>query len=266
MGADRDMLNHNLFTSITTIVNETGHLELVNGQRLLPIGFGNIFSFIGRLFLQQNSLIFTRPFRFAKLDISKKNDLPQNPTRHPESNDPNFDEQALLKKLPSLEPEIVTQIHNYFYPVVYRYAHYRLSDPNIAEDLASEVFLLLLETVHKGRGPQNTLRGWLMGTISNLVNDYYRKAYKRPSEELSDDIPATSPGPGALIEMTQKHASVRTALLKLTPDQQNVLALRFGSGYSLEETANVIGKRVNAVKQLQLRALESLRRHLGEEH
>jgi len=66
--------------------------------------------------------------------------------------------------------------------------------------------------------------------------------------------------------MTQKHASVRTALLKLTPDQQNVLALRFGSGYSLEETANVIGKRVNAVKQLQLRALESLRRHLGEEH
>jgi RNA polymerase sigma-70 factor (ECF subfamily) len=51
---------------------------------------------------------------------------------------------------------------------------------------------------------------------------------------------------------------------RLTPDQQNVLTLRFGNGFSLEQTAKIMGKSVNAVKVLQFRATASLRRVLGE--
>ncbi|MFN2152656.1 MAG: sigma factor-like helix-turn-helix DNA-binding protein, partial [Anaerolineales bacterium] len=40
--------------------------------------------------------------------------------------------------------------------------------------------------------------------------------------------------------------------------------LRFGDGYSLEETAAVMQKKVNAVKALQFRALAALQRHIGE--
>jgi RNA polymerase sigma-70 factor (ECF subfamily) len=53
-------------------------------------------------------------------------------------------------------------------------------------------------------------------------------------------------------------------MAQLTPDQQNVLALRFGEGYSLEETASAMRKNVNAVKALQFRALAALQRNLGE--
>ena len=50
----------------------------------------------------------------------------------------------------------------------------------------------------------------------------------------------------------------------MTPEQQNVLALRFGQGYSLEETASLLEKKVNAVKALQFRALAALQRQIGE--
>ena len=61
-------------------------------------------------------------------------------------------------------------------------------------------------------------------------------------------------------------AGRRAALSQLTPDQQHVLALRFGSGCSLKETAEMMGKQPNAIKQLQFRALTALKRHLGDAH
>ena len=67
-------------------------------------------------------------------------------------------------------------------------------------------------------------------------------------------------------EVDRRHQadSVRQAYAQLTPEQQNVLALRFGDGCSLEETAAVMQKKVNAVKALQFRALAALQRHIGE--
>ncbi len=57
---------------------------------------------------------------------------------------------------------------------------------------------------------------------------------------------------------------IRWAMARLTPDQQHVLALRFSQDCSLEETASMVGKSVNAVKVLQFRALAAMRRLLDE--
>ncbi|NJN43426.1 MAG: sigma-70 family RNA polymerase sigma factor [Anaerolineae bacterium] len=248
------MLTHNFLGLKTTIYDERN-----------AFSSKNFFSNLIELVLGQKLGISTGIYRFSKRIVSQSAAYLEDPEKQSQSKEPKFDEKAILKKLASLDPEIVTQVHDHFYPDLYRYAHYRLSDPTLAQDLVSEVFLHLLEAVHKGRGPKNTLRGWMMGTLSNLVNSHYRNAYKKPTEALSDTFHADTPGPANRLEISLKEATVRAALQKLTPDQQNVLALRFGSEYSLQETANVIGKQVNAVKQLQFRALESLRRHLGDE-
>ena len=177
----------------------------------------------------------------------------------------NFDEESALKGLREFDPQAISLIHAHYYPDVYRYARYRLDDTHLAEDIAAEVFMRLLEAVNAGQGPRTTLRGWLMATASNMVNDYYRKVYRRPEEELSDQLHAEIPGILSIMENREQLKAVRAALEKLTPDQQNILSLRFGAGYSLEQTAETIGKKVNAVKQLQFRALAALRRHLGED-
>jgi RNA polymerase sigma-70 factor, ECF subfamily len=181
-------------------------------------------------------------------------------------NRPPFDEQNALKGLRDLDPQAITAIHTHYYPNIFRYARYRFGDARLAEDVTSEVFARLLEAVNSGQGPRTSLRGWLMATVANLVNDHYRKQYRRRTEEISEDIEANSPGLLSILEGKEQHRAVQAALKNLTSDQQNILALRFGSGYSLEHTAEAIGKKVNAVKQLQFRALAALRRQLGVEN
>ncbi|MDX1435270.1 MAG: sigma-70 family RNA polymerase sigma factor [Anaerolineales bacterium] len=175
-----------------------------------------------------------------------------------------FDEQAAVKNLRDLDPELLTAVHEYFFPLVFRYARYRLPDLRTAEDVASDVFLRLIEAIHAGQGPKASLRGWLMGTAANLVNDEYRARYRRPLEGLSDQLVDDLPAPTASIEEGEQIEAVLEAMLNLTAEQQHVLALRFGAEFSLDETAASMGKKTNAVKQLQFRALASLRKHLGE--
>ena len=66
------------------------------------------------------------------------------------------------------------------------------------------------------------------------------------------------------IDRRHQNASIRAAYSQLTPEQQHVLALRFGDGFSLEETAKVMKKKVNAIKALQFRAMTALQRNIGE--
>lgn len=171
------------------------------------------------------------------------------------------DETTLLAKARALEARALGQIHDQYYPELYRFALYRTGDPATAEDIAAEVFVRLLEALHAGRAPQTTLRGWLFGVAAHLVADHFRR---RPVDPLPDNLPDGT-SLAAEAEDRLRRRAVHSALGRLSPEQQNVLALRFGQGASLEETASALGKSVNAVKQLQWRAVEALRRTLAVE-
>ena len=169
-----------------------------------------------------------------------------------------------LDGLQKLDSQAVAAIYDRYFPDVYRYVFYRLGNESLAEDIASDVFVRLLEAVKSKRGPQTNLKGWLISTAANVIADHLRRIYRRPTESLSDSMPDL--GSSLTDEIDRRHQTdaVRQAYAQLTPEQQNVLALRFGDGYSLEETATVMQKQVNAVKALQFRALAALQRHIGE--
>lgn len=169
-------------------------------------------------------------------------------------------EAALLARARKLDPRALGQIHDELYPEIYRYALYRIGDPEAAADVAAEVFVRLLNALHAGRAPQTTLRGWLFGVAAHQVADFWRD--KHAPAELSDNLTDGRSVAGE-VEDRLRQGEVQAAVRRLTEDQQQILALRFGDGYSVEESANVMGKSVTAVKALQFRALESLRRLLG---
>jgi RNA polymerase sigma-70 factor (ECF subfamily) len=173
-----------------------------------------------------------------------------------------------LKRARNLDAKALAQIHDRYYPEIYRYVRYRLDNEQVCEDITSEVFLRLLDALHQKRGPNQSLRGWLFGTASNLVNDHLRHHYSRPVEGLEEHAESgRSAGPNTpeqFLEASFQRQEIRRAYRKLTGEQQHVLALRFADERSLEETAKIIGKSVSAVKALQFRALASLRRHLDE--
>lgn len=169
------------------------------------------------------------------------------------------------KRSAGFDAASIASLHREYFPVIYRYMNYRLGDLGAAEDLTSQTFLLLLEAIAKGNGPKTSVRGWLMGTASNLVNGYYRRIYQRPTEQLPESLISQEHDPLHAAALAESKANVRAAVKQLTEQQQHVLALRFGSGFSLSETAEAMDKNVNAVKALQYRALESIRRILRDE-
>lgn len=175
-------------------------------------------------------------------------------------------DQHALDGLKNLDPQAIASIYDRYFPEVFRYVRYRLGDETLAEDIASDVFVRLLEASRRKQGPQTNLRGWLIATASHAVNDHHRRAYRRPVEALSDSMPDGRPGIHTQIDQREQRSLVQRALALLTSEQQHVLALRFGQGFSLEETAELMKKNVNAVKALQFRALASLQRQMGEVH
>ena len=169
-----------------------------------------------------------------------------------------------LDGLQKLDSKVIAAVYDRYFPEIYRSVFYRLGTENLAEDIASDVFVRLLEAIKSKRGPTTNLKGWLFSTASNVISDHLRRVYKRPTEALSESMPDLASSLTEEIDRRQQTDSVRQAYAQLTPEQQNVLALRFGDGYSLKETAIAMHKKVNAVKALQYRALAALQRQIGE--
>lgn len=169
----------------------------------------------------------------------------------------------------SLDPQIITAIHNRYYPDIYRFARFRVTDEVIAEDIVGEVFTRLLEAAHRGRGPTTNLRGWLFKTTSNIVNDHFRRIYNLPVEDPCElDENSQNPflsqvDPVVIIEESEQKGIILCAMEKLTDAQKLVITLRFANKFSLEETAILMGKNPNSIKALQCRALMNLRKNLG---
>jgi RNA polymerase sigma-70 factor (ECF subfamily) len=175
-----------------------------------------------------------------------------------------LNEQRALDGLRKLDSQSIGAIYDQYFSEVYRYVRYRIGDDTLAEDIASDVFVRLLEASRKQQGPQTHLRGWLIATASNVVNDHHRRTYRRPVEDLDESMADHETNVHAEVDSREQQRLVQGALSQLTAEQQHVLALRFGQGYSIEETAAFMKKNINAIKALQFRALASLQRQIGE--
>jgi RNA polymerase sigma-70 factor (ECF subfamily) len=181
------------------------------------------------------------------------------------------DEIAELERLKKLDPQTITAIHNRYFPEVYRFARFRISDEHLAEDIASDVFMRLLESIHNGKGPDTNLKGWLIRTTSNIINDHYRKVYNQPIDEPEEmleqnpDLFITQSDPVEMNDEAERLRHLRKAIDRLTDSQKLVISLRFGNRYSIEETAVIMGKERNTIKALQYRALATLRKIFDKE-
>ncbi len=170
------------------------------------------------------------------------------------------DELLLLHRARSLESEALAEIHDTYYVPIFRYIAMRVGDHATAEDLASDVFIRLLDALRDKTAPQKTLRGWLFAVASRVVKDHFRQRYRRQLTHLDESLASEAIGPDRVVEMKLTHEVLHAALGELTEEQQNVLALRFGYEMSIREVAETMGKSEGAVKMLQARAVAMLSR------
>lgn len=169
-----------------------------------------------------------------------------------------------LDRAGTFDQATLGQIYDAYYERIYSYIYHRLGDANLAEDMAGEVFLRMLESVRGERAWRTSLTGWLYRIAHNLVIDHYRRRGRRDETGLderlmSDDrtgVPRTS------LEHLMTQQQLKAALVFLTDEQQEVVILKFVEDLSNNEIADVMGKTEGAVKALQHRALTTLRRVL----
>ena len=172
-------------------------------------------------------------------------------------------EKDLLQAALSFDQKALAQIYDLYSPELYRYAARFLGDPCAAEDCVADTFSRFLKAIHHKRGPKDFLRAYLFRIAHNWIADYYRRA---PNVvELKDTQPGNDRSPEEEAFLRIRQAQTRSALSQLTPDQQQVIALKYLQGWQNEEIAQILHKPVGAVKSLQHRALARLEKILSTE-
>ncbi len=173
------------------------------------------------------------------------------------------DERELLNRARAYDKEALALIHDRYYPAIYRYLSFRIADAQTAEDLAAEVFIRFLSAVKERHAPPNTIRGWLFGAAQNVLKEQYRRQRQMNVTELDESFPSGARSPEQRLEEKAGKEALREALAELTPEQQDVLALRFGYGLPIKEVAETVNKSEGAVKMLQVRAIAALTKRLA---
>ena len=173
------------------------------------------------------------------------------------------EESWLPEQAGEYDPEALGRIYDAYYGRIYAYIYHRIGDARLAEDLAADVFLRMLESVKTAKGWQKSLTGWLYRIAHNLVIDHYRRQAKRQGPSLDETILLNHEGLTSHLDQLLTKEQLRVAIQSLTEEQQQVIMLKFVEDLSNAEVAEILGKTEGAVKALQHRALVSLRRILG---
>ena len=153
-------------------------------------------------------------------------------------------------------------LHHEYYDKIARYAFVRLGNRAEAEDVAGEVFLRALKSLHSYKERGIPMQAWLFKIAHNLVVDYFRKAAKRKTVPIDTVQLEDESDPQAAAEARIEFARVTRALDRLTPAQRQVIELRFFGELTSEEAGQVLNKSGGAVREIQSAAIRSLRRLL----
>lgn len=170
--------------------------------------------------------------------------------------DPVSDDVMLLLLQRGSEEAVIAVYEQYFTPL-FQYARLKVGDGALAKDIVSDVFVRLIESLGTRSAPRVNLRGWLFRVTRNEI---YRNANQTISlADVEEWMPAPAESNPEMLGDVVDLERVRHAIRMLTADHQEVLILRFGQRLSLQETADIMGKNVSAIKSLQFRAVDTLR-------
>lgn len=184
----------------------------------------------------------------------------------------------MIKQARHHDEEALVELYQCALPIIYRYVLARLGRPDLAEDVVSEVFLVMVESIGDLRTEEETgFYAWLIqiaqGKISRTLRRLtynVRRHVPLPDSfatqgYLTQELMATDmiSNPAALHEWRETLDEVRLALEKLSAEQQVIVVGRFLAGQKIEDLALVLGKQPGAVRVLQFRALKTLAKQLG---
>ena len=166
------------------------------------------------------------------------------------------------------DEEAASVLFDHYHPKLYRYALAKIGDPSDAEDVAAETFAVILRELGNFRWKGGGFEPWIFRIAYNLIMDSFRgvaRVQPAPDPGLHWTETPIDQGPENAAVAAETSRELYEVLDQLPEDQRDVLLLRFAAGLDTNETAEVMKRRPNAVRQLQFRALKSMRERLRPE-
>jgi DNA-directed RNA polymerase specialized sigma24 family protein len=162
----------------------------------------------------------------------------------------NSDLSGVIEQAQRFDLHALGQVFEIFFPQIYRYSAFRLGDGLATSELCNLVFARLLEALKQQPKAIGDMQTWLFATTQIQVEQYLTQ----PGAQHTSESAALPGGEAAWLGRL-----VRASLQRLIPEQQHLLALRFGCAFTLEETARLMRRNVSEVKSMQMEALTGVR-------
>jgi len=169
---------------------------------------------------------------------------------------------SLLDAARKLDQKALVAIFDRYAVDLYNYALRLRSDPLKADNVVGEVFSIFLGQLAAGKESQLNLRSHLYKITYHLTVDGSRFSEREAALELADFELNSGDGHYSMSLNSENKKIMETLILAinnhLTADQRHVIILHFMEGFSLLETAEIVGKEASNVKAIQSRAIAKL--------
>ncbi len=167
------------------------------------------------------------------------------------------DERALVEAAQS-DSARFGDLYELHFNRVYAFVARRVWDRAAAEDVTSEVFHKALAGIGRFEWRGTPFVAWLLRIASNAIVDRAKRVARERTLPPIDEVLAPPP------EGDDRRARIFGLVRELPADQRRVVLLRFSAEKSIRDVAAELGRSEGAVKQLQFRALATLRARMGE--
>ena len=175
------------------------------------------------------------------------------------------DLRVLVARAQKGEREALEDLYLQHFDRIYSYLHLSVGNRHDAEDLTTQTFLKMLESIGRFRWQSAPFSAWLFRIAHNLAMDHFRATRRWQSEE---EVPEPPDSEEASAEDEAMQSIGRQSMLELienlSHDQQQVLTLKFVFNFPNAEVATILGKTEGAIKSLQHRALASLQKQISQ--
>ncbi|MES2308740.1 MAG: sigma-70 family RNA polymerase sigma factor [Verrucomicrobiota bacterium] len=144
-----------------------------------------------------------------------------------------------------------------------QYAYQLLKDWDRARDAVQETFLKLCDQRREVVMPK--LKPWLYTVCRNQSLDYIRKESRMTEIDFMDELPSHEPSPMRPMELREEKSILLQALSQLTPQQREVVRLKFLTNLSYKEISEITGMNENLIGVLIHKGLKNLRSRMTEQ-
>src|SRR5256886_3454019 len=173
--------------------------------------------------------------------------------------------RALVDQAQQGDREALEELYLIHFDRIYSYLHVSVGNRHDAEDLTTQTFLKMLESIGRFRWQSAPFSAWLFRIAHNLAMDHFRARRRWQPEEEVPEPPGDEEQSAELAAMQSLGRQSMLELIEnLSHEQQQVLTLKFVFNFPNADVAKILDKTEGAIKSLQHRALASLQKQLAQ--